>query len=124
MLQGLFMTALFFLPTAILLFFTLAVRLEKPRDPLSGVRLKIFDSALLISALAVVLLVAGLTRYAVTRTAASPFWIASNFTAIGLWALGCVGAFFGKNKGRLLLLLAQGTALFAAWACLMMTIAD
>lgn len=73
MLQGVFITSLFFLPTAILLFFTLAARLDKPRDPLSGVRLKIFDSALLISALAVVLLVAGLTRYAVTRTEASPF---------------------------------------------------
>jgi hypothetical protein len=118
------LTGIFFLPTAVLLSFTFAVRVDSMRHPLSGTRRKVFDAALYAATVAVFLLIAGLTRYAVTRAHAGPISLASNFTAIALWLFGLVGAFFGKHKLRVLLLLAQVTTVFAVWASMMSTFAD
>jgi hypothetical protein len=113
-----------FLPSAVLLYFTFAVWLDKERGSLSEFRRNIFRGALLASIVAILLLIAGLVRYDVTREPANTVWRISNGAAMLAWAVGLMGAFFGTRNGRVLLVMTQVATFLSALFFMMGTVAD
>jgi amino acid transporter len=104
----------FLLPAGVLLFMTFAVWTDRLRDQLSGTRRKVFRAALYISCAALITDMIWNVHFA--GTGDSPdYWYDLLWAVIVLWFLGFIGAFWGKGKGRILLVLTQ--IVFAVMFC-------
>jgi hypothetical protein len=106
-----------FLPAGVLLFMTFAVWSDQKGIDLSERRRATFRLATFTSLSAALMFAATDMHYLLTPKAPSRFWTAWFWTAFALWLIGMVGAFFGKHKGRILLLFAQCATLLCAFFC-------
>ena len=116
------LSLLVFLPSFVLLYATHSTWQHRPPDDVASWRNWIFIAATRSAVLAVVLLIVSFAHNApVLEGTARVLQTLLALTAVALWFLSVIGAWFGKGTARILLFCALAITVVAGYAMMMMT---
>jgi len=118
------LVAMYYLPYAILFSIVCLVWKNRLRNELSPSRSITFRVAMGASVVAALMLAIWVTHFTFTRKGHDGAWPIWNEATAVAWVLATSGALFGKGRGRVLLILAQGASFLAVYGLYIMTYSE